>query len=245
VFDTTPPRVIEDEFGASPLQSAITDVRPRGNREMPRKESRSLLVSGVAPEICPSEGQPPTGHRNALRGIASTRLALFALSRWTTTSDRTERDQLLHRPGGPRVDLLRRGHQVDGATAPAGAGAAAAACEVLAQARSPAPRVSGRPRRSVLEATVGRKVRTPLLPVQRAGRTGPPGAWFGREPTVIWGPQQAPRANASDTTGRAGSAGDILLSSAVISTEPQRYGYPTPEGVMRNSAVRQVVGGGW
>jgi hypothetical protein len=62
----------------------------------------------------------------------------------TTTGDRTERDQLLHRPGGPRVERSRRGREIDGATAPAGAGAAAGMCELLPQARSPARRASGR-----------------------------------------------------------------------------------------------------
>jgi hypothetical protein len=42
----------------------------------------------------------------------------------TTTSRCAEGDQLRHRPGGPRVDVPRRGRRVVGATASAGAGAA-------------------------------------------------------------------------------------------------------------------------
>lgn len=45
---------------------------------------------------------------------------------WTTTSNRTKHGRLLHRGGEPRVDVPRRGRQLDRAAAPAGAGAAAA-----------------------------------------------------------------------------------------------------------------------
>jgi hypothetical protein len=50
VLDTTPPRVIEDELGASPLQSAITDIRPRGNRveEQPYRGGSVKLMIEVA-----------------------------------------------------------------------------------------------------------------------------------------------------------------------------------------------------
>jgi len=78
-----------------------------------------------------------------------------ALMLGTTTSDRTERDQLLHRPGGPRVDVPRRderhSRQVQ-EQRPRRAGC-------LLAARWPAPRASGRPGRRVIEATVSRTVR--------------------------------------------------------------------------------------
>jgi hypothetical protein len=122
------------------------------------------------------------------QGLRKPAATVASVSRGTTSGDRTERGRLLHRLGGPRVDVPRRGRQVDGATAPAGAGAAAAACEVLAQARSPAPRASGRPGRRVIEATVSRKVRRGCSRSQPARRTDPRGGCSARKLTVIWGP---------------------------------------------------------
>ena len=80
----------------------------------------SNISTGVAPAVTTfvtaalaiAQKQPPAGPDPApllCQALPARSSSVSALSRWTTTSDRAEPDEPLHRPGRSPVDAARRG----------------------------------------------------------------------------------------------------------------------------------------
>src|SRR5205823_6384867 len=88
---------------------------------------------------------------------------------------------LLHRPGGPRVNVPRRGCQVDGATAPARTGAATADLRGACFGGCASKRPTGR---CVIKAPVSRQASMRLLPVAARATHRSAGDCSARKPIV-------------------------------------------------------------
>ena len=102
-------RASQQSRAATPLGShrpRRCAIRRRPNdthaRAWRRRSRRSLTAAAaIAQEQPPAGPDPAPLLRQALPARGS---SVSALSRWTTTSDRAEPDELLHRAGGPPVD---------------------------------------------------------------------------------------------------------------------------------------------